>query len=295
MRGVAGDEHPALAVVVGEQQVLLPFADIERVELQRHADGLREHPHHVLVAVDDGMQREVLGGILHDHLRRAVVGDVIVPALADRDAVEQLLAIVQRLAKLQHAVFVAGKLDAEPLAHHARPAVAADEIGRGDLRDLAVQILHGRRHAVGILAERQQLMAVAHRDARQRLRHRFQERLERVLRNQLVAFERQRAVVGRRDLGLERLDRRVLLVEQRRVDQVGEHDEHVHRHVGRQSGGADAVGQPHAPIDFHGTRIGALHLRQEQRRFLLLEQHAAARRACRDRRRASGRSDRRRQ
>ena len=59
MRGVAGDEDPALAVAVGEQQVLLPLADIERIELQRHADGLRKHAHHLGVAVDDGVQREM--------------------------------------------------------------------------------------------------------------------------------------------------------------------------------------------------------------------------------------------
>ena len=64
-------------------------------------------------------------------------------------------------------------------------------------------------------------------------------------------------------------------MQQRRLDQIGEHDEHVHRHVGRQADGADAVGQPHAPIDFHGARVGALHLRQEQRRFLLLDERAA--------------------
>ncbi len=231
MRGVAGDEHPAVAVAVGEQQVLLPLADIERLELQRHADGLREHAHHVLVAVDDGMQREMLGGVLHDHLRRVVVGDVIVPSLADRDAVEQLLAVMQRLAQLQHPVFVAGKLDAELLAHHAGAAVAADEIGRGDLRGLAGEVLHRRRDAVRILAERQQFMAEAHRNARQRLRHRFQERLERVLRDQLIGLERQRAVVGRRDLRLERRHRRIFLMQERRVDHVREHDEHVHRDV----------------------------------------------------------------
>ena len=57
---------------------------------------------HVLVAVDDRMQREMLGRILHDQERRLAVGDVIVPALADRDALEQIVAAIQRLAELQH-------------------------------------------------------------------------------------------------------------------------------------------------------------------------------------------------
>ena len=84
---------------------------------------------HVGVAVDDGMQREMPGRILHDQLGRVIVGDVIVPTLADRDAIEQALAVMQRLPQLQHTVFVAGELDAELLAHHAGAAVAADQIG----------------------------------------------------------------------------------------------------------------------------------------------------------------------
>ena len=213
--------------------------------------------------------------ILHDHLRRVVVGDVVVPTLADRDAIEQVLAIVQRLAQLQHPVFVAGELDAKRFPHHTRTAVAADEIGRSDFRGFAGEVLHRRRHAVGVLAERDEFMAVAHGDARQRLRHRFQERLERVLRDQLVWLERQRAIVGRRDLRLERRHRRILLVQQRRLDDVPQHDENVHRYVGRKPHRADAIRQPHAPVDLHRARIGALHLRQEQRRFLLLDQNAA--------------------
>ena len=43
----------------------------------------------------------------------------------------------------------------------------------------------------------------------------------------------------------------------------------------RQPGGADFLGEPHAPVDFHGARVAALHLRQELRRVLLLDQHAA--------------------
>ena len=42
----------------------------------------------------------------------------------------------------------------------------------------------------------------------------------------------------------------------------------------RQSGGADFFRQPHAPVDFHGARVAPFHLRQELRRFLLLDQRA---------------------
>src|SRR2546425_169167 len=40
-------------------------------------------------------------------------------------------------------------------------------------------------------------------------------------------------------------------------------------------GGADLVDDSHAPEDFHGARIAPFHLRQELRRFLLLDQRAA--------------------
>src|SRR3989441_8964497 len=52
-------------------------------------------------------------------------------------------------------------------------------------------------------------------------------------------------------------------------------DEHVHRDVVAQAGGADLVDDSHAPEDFHGARIAPFHLRQELRRFLLLDQRAA--------------------
>src|SRR5207249_4625929 len=42
-----------------------------------------------------------------------------------------------------------------------------------------------------------------------------------------------------------------------------------------QAGDADLVDDSHAPEDFHGARIASLHLRQELRRFLLLDQRAA--------------------
>src|SRR6266853_3358086 len=54
-----------------------------------------------------------------------------------------------------------------------------------------------------------------------------------------------------------------------------EDDEHVHRDVVAQAGGADLVGDSHAPEDFHGARIASFHLRQELGRFLLLDQRAA--------------------
>ena len=53
------------------------------------------------------------------------------------------LRIIERLAQLQQVAF-AGELDAEPAAHVAAAAVAADHVLRGDFRDFAVQVFHLR-------------------------------------------------------------------------------------------------------------------------------------------------------
>src|SRR5258707_4145623 len=63
-------------------------------------------------------------------------------------------------------------------------------------------------------------------------------------------------------------------MEQRRFENRSD-DEDVHRAMGRQSGGTDAVCEPHAAEDFHGAGIAALHLGKELRRFLLLDERPA--------------------
>ena len=71
-----------------------------------------------------------------------------------------------------------------------------------------------------------------------------------------------------------------------RQDQV-----HVHRHVGAQAGRAHLRGEAHAAEDLHGARVAALHLGQELRRVLALDERAAhARLAERDGERQSDRS-----
>src|SRR5262249_22293433 len=44
---------------------------------------------------------------------------------------------------------------------------------------------------------------------------------------------------------------------------------------GREPGVANLPGEAHAPIDLHAARVDALHLWQELRRFLLLDDGAA--------------------
>ena len=109
MHRIAGEKHPILAVAVGEQQILPPRRAGQHLVFDRNADDALERRLHLFVAVDDGMQRPVLGRILHDQERRFVVGDVIVPAVArtvpERQPVEQLVAAVERLAQRQQIAF----------------------------------------------------------------------------------------------------------------------------------------------------------------------------------------------
>ena len=53
------------------------------------------------------------------------------------------------------------------------------------------------------------------------------------------------------------------------------HDVDVHRHVRRQARGAHFRREAHAAEDLHGARVAALHLRQELRLGLALDQRAA--------------------
>ena len=72
-------------------------------------------------------------GILHDQESRVGVGHVIVPPFADRDALEQIVAAIERLPQLQD-VGLALQLDAElPCARALDAAVAADEILRASV------------------------------------------------------------------------------------------------------------------------------------------------------------------
>ena len=201
------------------------------------------------------------------------IGNVIVPAFADRDALEQVVAAIQRLPQLQQICF-ALQLDAELAPHIARSAVAADEILRLQLHGRAVATLHARAHGPCVLLEIEKFASVAHIHAGQGLGDRLQQWLERVLRDQLVRLERHRAIGTRRNLGLRLCDRRVRQMQQRRLDQRGD-DEHIHRHVAREAGIADFLRDAEPAVDLHGAGVAPLHLGQKLRRVLLLEQDAA--------------------
>ena len=148
MDGVAGEEHPVGAVAVGDQQVLAPAADIDGLERQRQRDRLLEQGDHVGVLLDHAVQGEVPGRILDDQEGVRGIGDVIVAALADGDALIEAVAAIEALAQFQQ-VALAGEADAELLADRAGAAVAAGEIARGDVGN-AGGAADLRRHRVRV-------------------------------------------------------------------------------------------------------------------------------------------------
>src|SRR5262249_59654457 len=121
---------------------------------------------------DDGMQGEMPGRILDDQETPFGVGDVIMPPLADRDALVQVLAIVERLPQLLD-VGLAVELDAEQPAHQAVAAVATGHVGGAQRGQGAVATLDLRRDRTPILLERYKLAPLTDGDARQRLCNRF--------------------------------------------------------------------------------------------------------------------------
>src|SRR5262249_56782334 len=102
--------------------------------------------------------------------------------------------IIRRRTQLLD-VALAAELDVELPAHEAPPAVATDHIRGAQRGERAIAALDLRGHAILVLLEGDELATVAQRDGRQRLRDPFQERLERVLRDELIRFERLAAVL----------------------------------------------------------------------------------------------------
>ena len=139
-------------------------------------------------------------------------------ALADRDAVKQIVAAIQRLAQLQQIGF-ALQFDAELTAHRAVAAVAADQIIGLEFGHRTVLILDPRTDGMGVLFERHEFAAIPDVHTGYGFGDFLQQRLERVLRDKLIGLERHGAVIVRGDLGLRLRDRRVGQMQQRRLDQ----------------------------------------------------------------------------
>ena len=117
-------------------------------------------------------------------------------------------------------------------------------------------------------------MAEFHRHIRNVLRHGFEQRLKRVLRDDLIGLERHRAVGGGVPPGLGLRHGRMGHLEQRRPHQV-EQQIGVHRPVRRIARRAHGLGEAEAAENLHRPRIAALHFRIAERRVVLLDQRAA--------------------
>ena len=241
MRGIAGDEDAAVPVAVGEQQVLPPRRAGQHLVFDRHADGALELRLHRVVAVDHRMQRPVLGRVLHDQERRFVVGDMIVAALArpgrgrstsgsrsnSSSHLNSAWRSVSRLPSPDSSMPSCLRTGLAPPSQPTRYCARISSV-------LPLERLDLRGDAGRVLLERQELAAEAHIDRRDRLGDRFQQRLERVLRDQLIGLERHRAVIGRAHILLRLFDRRIVQMQQRRLIER-QHDIDVHRHVGPQA------------------------------------------------------------
>ncbi len=64
------------------------------------------------------------------------------------------------------------------------------------------------------------------------------------------------------------------MMHERRFDER-QHDEDVHGTMRGKTGGANLLDNTHAPVDLHGPGVAALHLREELRRILLLDDDRA--------------------
>ena len=232
--------------------MLVPGAAVQQLDIDRDAEEVADRPG-CIVGIDRraAIHHEMPQVVLHD---QRAGRKVVVPALADRDRIEQLIRPEEGLVDLPDAA-LAFELDAELLAHRARATVAADEIS-GAHRLVAGETTDTPSASC---VKDEQFTAEAHRDVRHLLGDRFQQRLERVLRDDLIGLERQGAIVEACDLGLAGRDRRIGQMQDRRIDKAGD-DEDVHRHVAEAAGRAYFLGQPHAAEDLHGARVAALHL-----------------------------------
>ena len=128
--------------------------------------------------------------------------------IADRKAVEQFIAAKQRLTQFQQ-IPLAGQPDTQLLAHGAGAAVAADEISRANFLDLAFDAAQARADAVAVLPQGDEFPPKPHPQAGNGFGDRLQQRLERILRDQLIGLERHRPVIAGAGLRPRLLDRRI--------------------------------------------------------------------------------------
>jgi len=214
----------------------------------------------------------MLARILDDQHGPVVIDAEVVPSARRDHAVEQVVAAKQRLPQGHEALTF--ELEAELAAHRARAAVAAHQIVRGDAETLAGRGLDLAANMIAGLRERDEFRPIPDADVGNAFRRGFEQRLQRVLGDDLIGLERQGAVVGDGDARLGLRHRRERQLHQRRF-RHREDEVVVHRPIRGIAGIADGLRQPQATEHLHGPRIAALHLGVAERRFVLLDQDAA--------------------
>src|ERR1700747_1065939 len=267
MYGIASQKQAPSAVSIGQEEVLAPFAAIEHLVADRHTNSLLEPPLHLLVRFDGGMQGPMPLRILHDQKGRPFVRNQVVPTSArpftQWQTIVELVTTIKSLTKSSQVGFTS-----EPYAklfpHKTGSAVAADQIGGCYFRGPSVQRSNGRYDTRSFLFKLHELGAIPNIHPRNSLSGTLENRLQRVLRYELVGLERRRAVIDLAYLLPRHIDRWVFQMQQRRPSHCQD-DIHIHDRAGGKSRRAKFIGQTYATEHLHRARIAAPHLRQTLR------------------------------
>src|SRR5580698_8354828 len=102
--------------------------------------------------------------ILTDNGGEIFVCNIVMPAVSDRDDIVEPVALEEGLVKPAQIAAAAVHRDGELLAHDARAAIAARQVGCPNLHVIARRRADAGRDTRFILFERDELMAETHVD-----------------------------------------------------------------------------------------------------------------------------------
>ena len=153
------------------------------------------------------------------------------------------------------------------------PAVTACEVAAAQCPLVAVHGAGLDRHAVLVLVEVDQFAAVAHGDIGRPLGHFLEQRLELVLRYQLIRLEQPGSVGQLGDLLATLCHGWVFQDRDRRIAEAGG-QKHIHRIVGWIAQRTHPIDDADAAIELHRARIRAVHLRPRQGGRVTLHEQA---------------------
>ena len=135
MRGVAGDEDAPAAIARGHQQVVLPVAFVQHLDIDLEPDHPPQARFGVLAGFPVLKINHEMPQVVLDHKR--AFGEVVVAPASHGDPFEQLLRAKKHLVNPAQAA-ASLQLDAQLFAHGAGAAVAADQPAGTHVRPCAV-------------------------------------------------------------------------------------------------------------------------------------------------------------